>query len=494
MTVEERQGVDETGKGALRAGRLWLAALAVLFVLRSALGAAIPGFLTGDDVEILEQGFRRAFGLEVDVWEIRNTLLADLFVAPALALAAVLGVEAPRWLCWAATVPFTLLSVASVALLGRIVLAWSRDRALAALAALLFALHWMPFGYAGTVYPRTASTTCVLGALALIGSRSSTARVFAAGVLAALAFAFRYSEVVFLPVLLAFAIARRTGEDSKAAGLRRGGGVVSGFAIGAALFVGLHDLVQWGRPFASLLEFARYTLVEERASSLETDQPWYWYLRRLPKWLDPAATLLVLVAIRRRLLPWAWIAAAVPLVLLSIVYHKQLRYLQGVIPFVCVLAASGALHLWRDGRKRAAFALVLASLFLSVWPLRFLARKSGPAVAAASAMASDPTVRVVAVEQSWAYGGRIFLGPRIAPRPLGYAPAPGELERAIDGADRAALYAESLHDHPELEAVLDRHEFREESRHAGPPGRTVVVFRSCPQPAGEPELATRCWL
>jgi hypothetical protein len=494
VTVEERHGERGAETGALRPRWLWLAALAALVVLRSALGAAIPGFLTGDDVEILEQGFRRVFGLEVAVWEIRNTLLADLLVAPALTIAAVSGVEAPRWLCQAATAPFTLLSAVSVALLGRIVLAWSRDRAVAALAALLFALHWMPFGYAGTVYPRTASTTCVLGALALITLRPSAARSFGAGALAALAFAFRYSEAVFLPVVLAAALAPRAGEEGSSARWRRAAAVVAGFAVGTAVFVGYHDLRVWGRPFASLAEFAHYTLVERRASSFESDQSWYWYLRRLPRWLDPAALVLVIVAIRRRALPMAWVAAGIPLVSLSIVHHKQLRYLQGVVPFVCALAAAGALHLWRSGRRRTAAALALASLLLSLAPLRFLTRKSAPAVAAATAMASDPGVRVVALEQAWAHGGRIFLGPRIEPRDLGYSPTASGLERAIDGTDRVALYARSLSGDPVLGSILVRRGFREESRYPGPPGRTVVVFERCPRPAGESELSVRCSL
>lgn len=492
MSVEERH--EGRRREWLESRRAWFGALLALFVVRSALGAAIPGFLTGDDVEILEQGFRRAFDLEVEVWELRNTLVAELLVAPALRVAAALGVHDARWLCWAATVPFTLLSVASVALLATIVRAWTGDRALAALAALLYALHWLPFGYAGTVYPRTASTTCVLAALALLVSRSSPSRSFTAGALAALAFAFRYSEIVFLPVLLVVAIAGSAGHEMRAIGWRRVFAVVAGFTVGAAVFVGLHDLATWGRPFASLVEFARYTVVEGRASSFEVGQPWYWYLRRLPKWLDPAAMLLVSVAIRRRSLPPAWIAAGVPLVLLSIVHHKQLRYLQGLIPFVCALAAAGALRLWRDGRTRTAITLVLASLILSLAPVRFLARKSAPAVAAAGAMASDSTVRVVVAEQSWAYGGRIHFGPAITVRDVGYAPTPRTLERALEGADRVALYAESLRADPGFEKVLDRNDFREKSSHAGPPGRMVVVFERCPEPAKGSELAKPCRL
>ena len=63
------------------------------------------------------------------------------------------------------------------------------------------------------------------------------------------------------------------------------GSLTVGFGLGAAVAIGLFDLVTWDRPFASLVEFTRYTLVERQASAEVAEQPLLWYLRRLPRWL-----------------------------------------------------------------------------------------------------------------------------------------------------------------------------------------------------------------
>ena len=48
---------------------------------------------------------------------------------------------------------------------------------------------------------------------------------------------------------------------------RRLVGLAAGFLVTTALAVGVFDLLTWGRPFGSLVEFARYTLVERQASA-----------------------------------------------------------------------------------------------------------------------------------------------------------------------------------------------------------------------------------
>src|SRR6202047_388997 len=49
------------------------------------------GFLTGDDVEVLEAAFASATGLDYHAWEIRNLLFPRLLVSPLLSLAGALG-------------------------------------------------------------------------------------------------------------------------------------------------------------------------------------------------------------------------------------------------------------------------------------------------------------------------------------------------------------------------------------------------------------------
>ncbi len=50
------------------------------------------GFLTGDEVEVLGEAFRLATGFDYGTWDVRNTLVADVFVAPLIWLATHLGI------------------------------------------------------------------------------------------------------------------------------------------------------------------------------------------------------------------------------------------------------------------------------------------------------------------------------------------------------------------------------------------------------------------
>jgi hypothetical protein len=136
--------------------------VAVATILRLWLGHRYFGFSTGDDVEILGAGFMRAFGHEYTPWAIRNLFGSDVLVAPVVWMAALLGVESTRQLCWIATFPFVALASLNIVLVHRLAVRWLSRPSAALLAVMLYAFHWLPIGYGSTVYPRTASTTCVL--------------------------------------------------------------------------------------------------------------------------------------------------------------------------------------------------------------------------------------------------------------------------------------------------------------------------------------------
>jgi hypothetical protein len=151
------------------------------------------GFLTGDEVEVLGEAFRRTRGFPYKPWEIRNLLVPDVIVAPFVWLASHLGFDDTGTLILAATLPFIALTAATV---------WLVYRFGGVLPALLVAAHWIPLGFGSTTYPRTLATCCVVAA-ALVVDRWP----FAAGLLAGLAFADRFSEIVFvIPLLI---VARR---------------------------------------------------------------------------------------------------------------------------------------------------------------------------------------------------------------------------------------------------------------------------------------------
>lgn len=449
-------------------GAILLAATAA----RLCFGFVWFGFHTGDDVEILQAGFERALGWPYQAWEIRNLLVPELLVAPVLALAAGLGVRSTQTLAWLATFPSVLLASVNIWLVYRLVRQWLADERPALLAAGLYAFHWLPLGYGSTVYPRTSSTTCVLLAALLLGKGRTGWKAALAGGLIALAWAIRYSEAVFLLPLL---VSLWPGEERTAGRVRSGVLLLLGFAAGSLLTVGLVDWLTWGRPFASLAAFARYTLVEHQASALEPTQPWYWYLYRLPKWLSLP------------LLPFLWRARKVPgslmpalyvllpLLALSAVHHKQLRYLQGIIPFLIVLAAAGAWSWWMMDRRRLVAVLVILSLLAGLTGLTFLRKKSMAAVAAAQGLAASPP-QAVCLSQAWAYGGSLYLRNSVL-RDLPY-PLSGEVvRREAAQCPVVALYQEDVRRDPSLPAALQQHGYTPAGSYRWGQSKPVLVFR-----------------
>lgn len=458
------------------AGRLLAALLLGTTLLRLWLGWFYFGFLTGDDVEILEAGFR-TLGLKYLPWEIRNTLLSDLLVGPVLGLAHGVGITSTPTLIWIASWPFVVCATLNVYLLFRVVRAWTSQSAIALVAACLYAFHWIPLGFGSMAYPRTVSTTCVLlGALLVSRTPRAIWRDLLAGGAIALACAPRYSEVIFLPAVAILAAIGSIGWRDRILTLLRVG---TGFAVGLGLVAGVDETVTWGKPFAALIAFARFTLLEKQASALVAAQPWHWYLWRVPHWLCPATIPFLWKAVRNRRFPAAWAFVLIPLAILSYIHHKELRYLQGLLPFLCAILAAGAVDLWQAGWRRTTVALALIVVAWGLVRVTFLEKKSMPSVLAARAIASDPTVHTFAGVQMWAFGDHLYLGNERSLRDIPFPTKPSDLESLAPGSDRVAVYAEDLGKQPDLQATLTRLGFcgwQEFSFHGS---KSVAVLRPC---------------
>lgn len=456
--------------------RLLLALLAGTTLLRLALGWLYFGFLTGDDVEILEAGFR-TLGLRYTPWEIRNTLIPDLLIAPVLVVARAAGISDTRTLVWIASWPFVLCATLSIYLLFLLVRRLSNQDSVALCAAALYGLHWIPLGFGSMTFPRVVSTPCVLAAALLVSSmRQRALRDLLAGASIALAFGFRYSEAIFLAPVAGLAMSWRENWRARGMALLR---VAGGFVLGVLLVAGVYESLTWGRPFAALAAFARYTLIDGQSSSLVARQPAYWYLWRLLWWWCLAALPLVWIAVRRRQLLRAWLFVVLPLIALSCIHHKELRYLQGVIPFVCALSAAGAVKLWESGWRRTTVALLILTAGWNLFRLNFLGDKSMPSVMAAQALARDSSVRTFAGVQLWGYGDRLYFGNERVLRDIPHPTTPGGVEQLASGADAVGLYTEDLTDDLRFEAVLDRLGFCAWRDFSFRGSKGVRVFRPC---------------
>ncbi len=436
-----------------------MALCVVVGVVRGAVAWLLPGYLTGDDVEMVESMLARVGALAYEPWEIRSQFL-PVALAPAVRFLRWLGLSSPALASWACELPFVLAGALTVGLTYRLGRAWSLPQATSWLAALLLAVHPLAFAYGSMALPRVAGTAAVVAA-AWLGSRPGAAPLQGGrvGLLLALAVACRYSEVIFaLPILLL--LWRSRGCARVVAALS----ALAGFGVGLALLVGVVDWLAWGRPFASLAAFFDYTLVERAASAAIREQPATWYLRRVFFWVPATLVPFFVFGWREAAGRAAGLFIVLPVLLLSFIHHKDLRYVQGVLPFLALFAAIGAWELWQRGRWARALTVALAMGAVGLGLAgagRILARTSTAAVLAARELAADPAVETVAVSQAWAYGHSIYFGDRVGLRDLPVAPTVGELAAGLAGADAAALYAETLAERRELRAVLAASGFRE---------------------------------
>lgn len=412
------------------------------------------GFLTGDDVEVLAAAFRRAFGLEYSPWDVRNLFVPEVVIAPLLRFANAVGVVAPARLIEIASLPFIALNALTIWLVFRLAKRWSEDDLAAIVAAALFALHWLPLMFGATVYPRTIAAACIAGAALLVSTRDSRGAALLAGALAGLAFTDRFSEIVFLAPLVLLA--------------RRRVYVLLGAAIAILLTVGVYDWISWGAPFATVRNFAKLTLVAPDFSSrVKYQSPW-WYLETLPRWCALTMLPLLYAARKRAHLPFVLI----PLIALSLVKHKELRYVQGLVPFLAIAAGVGFATWWRADKRRLAAALLAISLIWNLYGLKYLERKSMPAVLAARMLADDPLVRTVVLSQIWAYGDRLYFTDRRQIRDV--QTPPRDLAAALPGADAVSLYESDLT--PEIEAQLQAAGLGRKAHFDSGAARAVVVY------------------
>ncbi|HXH93154.1 MAG TPA: hypothetical protein VNN25_16345 [Thermoanaerobaculia bacterium] len=469
------------------------------------------GFMTGDDVEVLSEAFRRARGLDFHPWDIRNLFVPDVVVAPVVWIASRLGISDTRTLILASALPFIALTALTIVLVYRLALRWCEDERAALVASLLFAMHWIPLGFGSTVYPRTLAAACVVGA-ALIVERWP----FAAGALAGLAFADRFSEIVFLVPLLVMITKHRQEclchiEPSQVGSAHSGRSqelsaqtgspqecsvqtvpspecpiharngvaqtllsvpwmqalkVMVGATVAISLTVGLYDWLTWGAPFSSFIKFTHLTLVApDFASRVKYQAPW-WYIANLVRWCSPLLLPLLWYARRSRAI---WFVI-IPLLAFSAVRHKELRYLQVMIPFLAIAAAIGFASMYRSHR-RIAIALVATSLIWDLHGMRYFARKSQPAVEAAQWLGANPRVHSIAASQLWAFGDKLFLGDKMAMSDLGTPPE--KLPEVT--ADAVALYETDL-DVPSRVEALRALGYTPVRTFRDDPARAVVVF------------------
>jgi hypothetical protein len=326
------------------------------------------------------------------------------------------GVQDPAILVAVGRLVVVAFSVANIWLTFRVSVRFFKSIPIALLAATCLSLIKLQNIAGSTELPRTVEAFFLLLAFdSLLADGAKTGRAFLSGVLLGVAACMRFSEVIFVAPAAIQLILRRRWRDACIFG--------AGFALVAYFVLGPLDELYWGQSFYSLRHFADYTLLQRLSS--RGYQPFYEYVRAIPAWSDPLFFALAFAAILWTSLTlslWTWL----PVILLSMLPHKEPRYLVPVLPFMSMSAAAS---LWRisewlarpeteaDGavrRRRIAGGLtaaVAAAAILEIAGGWFPRSEDG--IVLAKYVASRPVAGTMVAEQSWRIGGRLYLGDRV---------------------------------------------------------------------------------
>lgn len=437
---------ESTRSNGVAAGRRFSPLLPLLlastFLAKLALAWRFEGFLTGDDLEIVQTAARYALGVSYQPWSIRCLFHPMVLVFPVMKLAALCGARDPRLVSWVAALPTAVFSTAAIALTAALARRWGWSARSANVAAFFYAFAWLSLGYGATPFPRPISTAMLIAAFLLASSpRERLGPALTAGILAGAAFAVRWSEGVVLIPLCAWTAWRFRS-------IRRVLAIMSGFALGALLFAGVTDWLTWGAPLASLKEFFRVMYLERPVSGFVTETPIWNYAYHAFHWAGPLMLLLLIPAWKERRARPAIAVFASIVALLSLFTHKEWRYLQAAIPFLALSAAAGWERLQAQGRRfLAAGALLLTVPYGLERAMTLLSSRSASAIDSGRFIKSlRPGPRTLALEQMWAYGEHLYLGNgvRIREIELSRPLRPDAIRSAASEADIAGVYARHL--------------------------------------------------
>jgi hypothetical protein len=352
---------------------VFLAILAVALALRL-LALAPPSMHHPDEIfQYLEPAHRLAFGQGITTWEFRYGMRGWL-LPTVLSWAMVAGQAIAPGSSLYLMLPRAMVSVASLSIpIAAFAIGRRRSLAHGMVAMAAMGVWFECIYFSAHVLSEEVSVALFMPAAALmLSERSRPARRHAvAGLLIGLAVATRFQHG---PAIAIFA-AISCGRDWRARWLPLMIGAVAGLALS-----GLADLAQGATPFGWIVSNIEQNVVHDRATGYGTKGPAF-YLGAIALywlWLLP-----VMLAAMRPAIGWnraLFAAAAVNVALLSLIGHKEYRFILLSTTILALLAALGSVDLiktWLARRYRLPGRRALPLLVL-LWTMGSASLATGP--------------------------------------------------------------------------------------------------------------------
>ena len=392
--------------------RWWIIGIVLFSAILKTLNAYFYyGFFCGDDVEVLEMTFAKLFAWDWTAWELRNAFFPMGFIYPVQSLLHSLGTKDTALLILAGRFVVITFSLINLLLVYKIASKEFESRAVGLLALLFLATSKLHTCFAASVLPRTVASTFILLSLFFLLSQRKRSSLIIAAVFLGTGACIRFGEALFLiPAIVPFILEKRFKD------IIIFGGIFGGTC---AVILGISDAIYWGQPFHSLITAFNFTIIEGKTTS--GFDPFYYYLKKVPDWSNIFIFALSLYAFKlrkRRIIGWAFI----PIILLSILPHKEPRYMVPLIPFFAILAAASVWKIVTDICKKEeleinsskpalhAFIIIVVfagSLLLEFDGYRFKRTENG--VDVARNIRNQTKLEGAAIEQNWRAGRLLYL-------------------------------------------------------------------------------------
>ena len=296
------------------------------------------GFFSGDDVEIHEMTFSLLFNWGTKAWDLRSPFFPMIFIYPIQATLHSLGVNDPFFLIFAGRLVVVLFSVLNLYLVFRIAVRLFNSIPVGLFSMFFLALSKLHTTMGSSELPRTiASTFILISLLLLLKKKNHKIFVPLAGVALAVGASIRFGEVIFIAAAFLYLILHKR--------MRHAVLIVAVFGSAFVLINYISDVLYWGEPFFSLKNIVDYTLIKKE--STRGFQPFFYYLLSIGLWSNFFSFGLLLYSLRQNTQKiWLWVAT--PLLFLSLLPHKEPRYLLPIIPFFCIMVGLGAWGLLKN--------------------------------------------------------------------------------------------------------------------------------------------------
>jgi hypothetical protein len=238
------------------------------------------------------------------------------------------------------------------------------SREVARTTGLVLALFWvLPFLSVRNLIEVVCIPPLMAGFFYALKTRDDMSSAFIAGLWFGLAFAFRYQTLLLSGTVGVVYLFKKD--------FREAFWFAAGFLLLATLVQGTADILAWGTPFASFMEYLRYNLAHGEDY---TTGPWYNYLLLVVGALLPPMSLMILYGFFKS---WKKATLIVLPVLAFFVLHsyfpnKQERFILPVVPAILVLGVVG----WEEMAKSSGFwrkhRRAVKGLWISFWALNLV--------------------------------------------------------------------------------------------------------------------------